>query len=71
MASIVLRAFQGIGGAGLYSLSMGVATEIPGKLRGPIGGLLAMIFAISSVAGPPIGGAITSNTSWRWVFLFK
>lgn len=68
---IVFRAFQGIGGAGLYSLAMSVATEVPGKVRGPIQGLLSSMFAIASAAGPVAGGAITSNTTWRWVFLMN
>ncbi|KAL9110367.1 MAG: hypothetical protein Q9227_005098 [Pyrenula ochraceoflavens] len=68
---IIFRAFQGIGGAGLNILAMGVATEVPGKARGPINGLLSAVFAISSAIGPLIGGAISSNASWRWVFLLK
>lgn len=34
-------------------------------------GIISSVFAIASVAGPLIGGAIASNTSWRWVFLLK
>ena len=68
---IIFRAFQGIGGAGLNILALGVATEVPGKARGPINGLLSGVFAISSAIGPLIGGAISSNASWRWVFLLK
>jgi MFS family permease len=69
--SIVFRAFQGVGGGGLYSLAMGVATEVPGEVRSPINGILSSTFAISSAIGPLIGGAIASNTTWRWVFLLK
>jgi hypothetical protein len=31
-------------------------------------GLLGAIFGISSVAGPVIGGALTTKASWRWCF---
>ncbi|HEY7779087.1 MAG TPA: MFS transporter, partial [Ktedonobacterales bacterium] len=31
-------------------------------------GLLASVFALASVIGPAVGGWITDNASWRWVF---
>ncbi|OBT66624.1 hypothetical protein VE03_03890 [Pseudogymnoascus sp. 23342-1-I1] len=66
---IVFRAFQGIGGAGLYSLAMAVMTEVtPLKHIGIVSGLMGSIFALSSILGPILGGVITSNTTWRWVF---
>ncbi|KAJ5260470.1 hypothetical protein N7478_012075 [Penicillium angulare] len=68
---IVFRALQGIGGGGLYALAMTVATEVPGKLRAPINSILSSVFALASAAGPLIGGAIATGTSWRWVFLLN
>ena len=68
---IVFRAFQGVGGGGLYSLAMGIATEVPGPVRSPINGILSSTFAVSSAIGPIMGGGIASSTSWRWVFLLK
>ncbi len=50
---------------------MTITTEIPGKAIGPVSGVVASIFALSSIAGPPLGGAITSHGSWRWVFWLK
>lgn len=33
--------------------------------------IISSTFAISSVLGPILGGAITDRTTWRWVFFFK
>jgi MFS family permease len=69
---IVFRAFQGLGGAGIYSLAMRAITEIPSqKTMGPVAGLIGVVFACSSIAGPLLGGAIVSSSSWRWVFYLK
>ncbi|GKZ27177.1 hypothetical protein AbraIFM66951_001784 [Aspergillus brasiliensis] len=66
---IIFRAFQGIGGAGIYSMVMAVMAEVtPVERIGPVTGLMSTIFAVSSILGPVLGGAITTNTSWRWVF---
>ncbi len=68
---IVFRAFQGIGGAGLFTLTLSVATEIPGKARTIVQIMIPCAFGISAGAAPLIGGAIVSTTTWRWVFLLK
>ncbi|KAK8060538.1 drug resistance transporter EmrB/QacA subfamily [Apiospora saccharicola] len=66
---IILRAFQGIGGAGLYSLGMSVIIEVtPFQYIGIATGLLGPTFASSSLLGPLLGGIITTRASWRWVF---
>lgn len=70
--SIIFRAFQGIGGAGLYSLAMSVIAEItPLRFIGVSSGLMGSMFALSSLSGPVLGGVITSHTTWRWVFYLK
>ncbi|WQF84727.1 Putative major facilitator superfamily, MFS transporter superfamily [Colletotrichum destructivum] len=69
---IVFRAFQGMGGAGLYSMAVSVITEItPLKYIGISSGLMGSIFAMSSLLGPNLGGAITQHSTWRWVFYLK
>jgi MFS family permease len=32
---------------------------------------LSTVYALSLLIGPIIGGAISSNSTWRWVFLLK
>ncbi|KAH8743081.1 major facilitator superfamily transporter [Hyaloscypha finlandica] len=66
---IVFRAFQGMGGSGIYSLStiMGTMMVPPAKLATYVS-IVTSVFAISSVLGPLFGGAINDSTNWRWVF---
>lgn len=64
---ILFRALQGVGGAGLYALSMVVLPEItPLKLLPLISTFIGMTVAISGVLGPILGGVIADNSSWRW-----
>ncbi|TQW02598.1 major facilitator superfamily domain-containing protein [Cordyceps javanica] len=59
--NIVFRAFQGLGGAGLYSLAMTVMTEVtPVQYIGVAVGLMGGIFATSSILGTMLGGIIAS-----------
>jgi MFS family permease len=69
---IACRALQGIGGSGLYSLTMVILPEIspPGMTKW-IGGLAGAVVAMSGVLGPVLGGIITHYTSWRWIFWIK
>ncbi|KAL8843746.1 MAG: hypothetical protein Q9176_001954 [Flavoplaca citrina] len=66
---IIFRAFQGVGGSGIYSMVMAIAPEItPAAKFGLVSGCISAVFASASILGPIIGGAITSTTTWRWVF---
>ena len=60
--SIVLRAFQGIGGSGIYSLvSITVLQVVPQEKLGKYGAVVSSVFVLASVLGPLLGGAITQN----------
>lgn len=53
-------------------MSMVVVPEItPLPKLGLVSGVVGGVFAISSILGPLLGGAIVSRTTWRWVFLLK
>ena len=66
---IVGRAAQGAGGGGLMVLSQAtVADVIPARQRGKYLGIMSSVFAVSSVAGPLLGGWFTEGPGWRWVF---
>ncbi|POR37397.1 Multidrug resistance protein 3 [Tolypocladium paradoxum] len=66
---IAFRALQGIGGSGLYSLSMIILPELcPAELRQYIGSIVGLVIASSGVLGPVLGGILTHYASWRWVF---
>ncbi|KAG4029459.1 hypothetical protein MFRU_015g00040 [Monilinia fructicola] len=66
---IVFRVLQGVGGSGLYSLTMVIFPEISSpEMRKWVGSLIGAVVAMSGVLGPVIGGLITRYTSWRWIF---
>ncbi|XXH05841.1 hypothetical protein Hte_012279 [Hypoxylon texense] len=66
---IVCRAFQGMGGAGLYSLSQVVLFEVGRKDKpGLMGGLVGITLAVSFVLGPVLGSVIASTTTWGVIF---
>lgn len=66
---IVTRVVQGMGGGGLMVLSQSaVADVIPARERGKYMGILGASFAVSSVAGPLLGGWLTEGPGWRWTF---
>jgi EmrB/QacA subfamily drug resistance transporter len=66
---VAFRALQGIGAGGLMSLSMTIVGDVVSpRQRGKYLGYFGAVFGISSVAGPLLGGFITDNLSWRWVF---
>ncbi len=66
---VVFRALQGIGAGGLMSLSMTIVGDVVSpRQRGKYLGYFGAVFAISSVAGPLLGGFFTDSLSWRWVF---
>ena len=61
--SIVFRAFQGIGGSGLFSLVFCVFPEItPAKYYGAAAAMISSTFTFASLLGPVVGGAIASDT---------
>ncbi|KAK0648244.1 major facilitator superfamily domain-containing protein [Cercophora newfieldiana] len=68
-AFIVGRAIAGAGAAGVWAGStMLMIPLIPLRKRPIFVSMSGMIFAISSVLGPLIGGPFTDNISWRWCF---
>ncbi|ORY55288.1 major facilitator superfamily domain-containing protein [Pseudomassariella vexata] len=68
----IFRAFQGIGGSGLYSLAQIGLFEI-GPAHNPslLGALVGMTLAVSFVLGPILGGTISHMASWRWIFFIN
>ena len=67
---IAFRALQGAGAGGLFALSHAtIGRIVPPRSRGRWQGLVAVTFAVGSIAGPALGGVIVDNASWRWIFL--
>src|SRR5579884_4286629 len=68
-ALIFFRVMQGITGGGLQPLSQAVLLEeFPPEERGQAMGLWGLGIVAAPVLGPTLGGWITDNFSWRWVF---
>ena len=69
---IAFRAIQGIGGGIIMTTSLvAIADLFPSQERGKFQGLLGLVYGIASVVGPTLGGFITDNLSWNWIFLFN
>jgi len=66
---IAARGFQGIGAGIMMANAFIVVSDLfPPAERGKYQGLIAGIFGLSSIIGPTLGGFITDNLSWHWVF---
>jgi EmrB/QacA subfamily drug resistance transporter len=66
---ILFRGFQGIGAGVMMANAFIVVGDLfPPAERGKYQGMMTGVFGISSVIGPVLGGFITDNLSWNWVF---
>lgn len=66
---VAFRALQGLGGGGIIVLAQAIIAEIVSpRDRGRYQGYFGAVFGAGSVAGPLLGGFLTDQVSWRWVF---
>src|SRR5919199_3228545 len=66
---IVLRLVQGTTAGGLMALAMGcVGDLVSPPERGRYQGYIAATFAVATIVGPLLGGALVQGPGWRWVF---
>lgn len=66
---IVFRAVQGLGAGALIPLGMTIIGDVyTVEERARMQAFFSGVWGISSVVGPIVGGFITDQLSWRWVF---
>ena len=66
---IVARVVQGAGGGALQPIAQAVLLEsFPPAKRGPAMAAYGMGVVVAPIIGPTLGGWITDNYSWRWIF---
>lgn len=69
---IVARAVQGVGAGALVPLAMTIIGDIfTLEERAKMQGFFSGVWGLSSIFGPLVGGFITDQLSWRWVFLLN
>jgi EmrB/QacA subfamily drug resistance transporter len=66
---VAARAVQGFGMGTIMPLSQTIIGDIiSARERGRYMGYIGAVFGVASIAGPLVGGWITDNFSWRWLF---
>jgi EmrB/QacA subfamily drug resistance transporter len=66
---IAFRGLQGIGAGSLFPIALAVIGDLfsPAE-RGRYQGLFGAVFGIAFIVGPLVGGFLTENISWHWIF---
>ena len=66
---ILFRGIQGIGAGSLFPVALAIIGDLfTPQERGKYQGLFGAVFGIAFVAGPLIGGWLTENLGWHWIF---
>jgi MFS transporter, DHA2 family, multidrug resistance protein len=66
---ILFRVIQGAGGGGLQPMAQAIlADTFPPQKRGMAFALYGITAIMAPTIGPTLGGWITDNYSWRWIF---
>lgn len=69
---VVARALQGFVAGPMYPVTQALLLSIyPPHKRGQAIALLAMVTVVAPIAGPILGGWITDNYSWEWIFFIN
>jgi DHA2 family multidrug resistance protein len=73
LATIILfRVMQGAGGGGLQPMAQAIlADTFPPQKRGLAFALYGITTIIAPTIGPTLGGWITDNYTWRWIFFIN
>jgi EmrB/QacA subfamily drug resistance transporter len=66
---LLFRGVQGLGAGALFPIALAIIADIfaPSE-RGKYQGFFGAVFGVSFLLGPAIGGLITDNFGWHWIF---
>jgi DHA2 family multidrug resistance protein len=71
-AIILFRVIQGAGGGGLQPMAQAIlADSFPPRQRGLAFAIYGITSIIAPTVGPTLGGWITDNYTWRWIFFIN
>ncbi|HTZ73948.1 MAG TPA: DHA2 family efflux MFS transporter permease subunit [Candidatus Aquilonibacter sp.] len=71
-AIIFFRVLQGAGGGGLQPIAQAIlADTFPPEKRGMAFALYGVTVIVAPTIGPTLGGWLTDNYSWRWIFFIN
>jgi EmrB/QacA subfamily drug resistance transporter len=66
---IAFRAFQGLGAGCILPVAQTISADLfTLEQRVKVQAIYAAVFGFASIIGPLVGGFLTDNLSWRWVF---
>src|SRR5579872_2394927 len=69
---ILFRVIQGVGGGGLQPMAQAIlADTFPPEKRGLAFSVYGVTAVVAPSIGPTLGGWITDNYTWRWIFLMN
>ena len=66
---LIGRTIQGVGAGGFVAVTQVIITDmVPLRQRGKYYALISSVYALGSMTGPIIGGALAQGGVWRWIF---
>jgi DHA2 family multidrug resistance protein len=69
---LICRVLQGLGGGGLAPSEQAILTDtFPPQQRGMAFAAYGVAVVVAPAIGPALGGWITDNLSWRWIFFIN
>jgi DHA2 family multidrug resistance protein len=69
---LLFRIIQGVGGGGLAPVSQAILVDtFPPQKRGEAFAVYTVVLVTAPAVGPVLGGWITDNSDWRWIFFIN
>ncbi len=66
---VLFRGIQGLGAGSLFPIALAVIGDLfTPQERGKYQGLFGLVFGVAFLLGPGLGGLLTDNLGWHWIF---